>query len=701
MKEKKDIMWRVYLIYFGFIGIMFTVIGRTMTIQAEGAGSNIEGGDGMEKIPTRTVQRIPRRGEILDVNKTPLLTSVSFFDIHMDPTVCKQEDFDKNIMELSQKLSWIFPGMTAREYEAHIRQGRARGNRYLLIKKKVTNEQRNRLRTFPIFNLGRNKGGLIDTEETIVRKRPHGELLKRTLGYYKKNQDGELRVGIEGAFHEYLVGEPGLELEQKIATGWKKTGQIVKDAVEGADVVTTIDKEIQEVAHSELYRQLKKQGAISGSVVVMEVKTGYVKAIANLTIDKNGEYFETYNHAVGTKEVPGSTFKLASLMAALEDKKIDIDEEVESDRKYTYYTSTLNEAHNNYYGRISIKKAFELSSNVISKVIFKAYKNEPNTFVDRLKSFGLGEPLGLDITGEASPTLYAPGSPNWSGISLPWMSVGYEVQLTPMQTLAFYNSVANNGTMVKPQFVKEIVRGTQTIKSFKPIVLRQQICSESTLKILKSCLEGVMKFGTGKNLTSSYFDIAGKTGTAEILNDNQKYGAKGEKRYLASFVGYFPVQDPLYSCIVSVTANGDNIYGSTVSGTVFSAIANKVYATSLKYHHAINETKTKDEQAPFSKDGNRYDLVRVLKQLGIQYQQFAQDEWVATKKNQHSIEFHKRFVGKKTVPNVVGMSAKDAVYLIENTGMNARLIGYGTVKRQTVPAGTPTFKGGLIELTLE
>jgi cell division protein FtsI (penicillin-binding protein 3) len=699
VKEKKDILWRTYLIYFGFIAIMCIVVARTMTIQSEGKEGS-EGKDSSEKIPTRQVKRIPRRGEILDINKTPLLTSVSFFDIHMDPTVCKQEVFDKNVMELSQKLSWIFPGMSAREYEAHIRQGRVRGNRYLLIKKKITNEQRNRLRTFPIFNLGRNRGGLIDNEETIIRKRPHGELLKRTLGYYKINQDGELRVGIEGAFHEYLVGEPGLEVEQKISTGWKKTGQITKDAIEGANVVTTIDKEIQEVAHSELYRQLKNQGAISGSVVVMEVKTGYIKAIANLTKDKNGEYYETYNHAVGTKEVPGSTFKLASLMAALEDQKIDINDSVESARKYTYFTKDINEAHNNYYGKITIKRAFELSSNVISKVIYKAYRNEPNTFVDRLKSFGLGEPLGLDLTGEPSPTLYAPGSANWWAGSLAWMSVGYEVQFTPLQTLAFYNSIANNGTLVKPQFVKEIIRGTQVIKSFKPIVIRKQICSENTLSILKSCLEGVMKTGTGKNLTTSFFDVAGKTGTAEILNDNMKYGEKGEKRYLASFVGYFPVQDPLYTCIVSVTANGDNIYGSTVSGTVFSAIANKVYATSLKYHHAINESQIKDIQAPFSKDGNRYDLLKVLKKLGIQYKQISQDEWVSTVKAKNSIEFHKRFIGKKTVPNVVGMSAKDAVYLIENTGMNARLMGNGTVRKQTVPPGTAVFQGGLIELIL-
>lgn len=702
MKEKKDILWRAYLIYFGFVAIMFIVIGKTFSIQSDGVKTVLIGGNSEEKIPTRTVKRIPRRGEVLDINRTPLVTSVSFFDIHMDPTVCKQEDFDKNIMELSQKLSAMFPQMSAREYENHIRKGRSRGNRYLLIKSKITNEQRNRLRTFPIFNLGRNRGGLIDTEETIIRKRPHGELLKRTIGYYQKNSKEELRVGIEGSFHEYLVGEPGLEIEQQISTGWKKTGQIVKDAVEGANIVTSFDISIQEVAHTELMRQLKNTNAKSGSVIVMDVKTGFVKAIVNLTKASDGEYYELYNQAVGSKEVPGSTFKLASLMAALEDKKININDTVETATKYTYYgDNTLNEAHNNYYGRVTIKRAFELSSNVISKIIYKAYRNEPETFVNRLKSFGLSEPLGVDIIGEPKPTLYAPGDKNWSGISLPWMAVGYEVQLTPLQTLTFYNAVANNGKMVKPQFVKEIVRGTEVVKNFRPIVLREKICSDQTLKILQSCLEGVMKTGTGKNLTSSYFEIAGKTGTAEILNDDMKYGAKGEKKYMASFVGYFPVQDPMYSCIVSISASGENIYGATVSGTVFSKIANKVYAGSLKHHQAINEAKKAVFDAPFSKNGNRYDLQKILNHYGIKFEQDAESEWVSTKAVEQKIEFHQRFVNKKTVPNVIGMSAKDAVYLIENTGMSARVMGYGKVTKQTVPPGTPIFEGGLIELILE
>jgi cell division protein FtsI (penicillin-binding protein 3) len=287
---------------------MLLVLFKTVSIQLEGRSNVFASTE--EKMPVRTVKKTPRRGEILDVNYTPLVTSVSFYDIHMDPTVVDQKTFDADLGDLSDGLARFYPQRTAREWEIYIRTGRNRGSRYLLIQKKVTNDERKQLRELPIFKLGRLKGGIIDSDETILRKRPHAELMKRTLGYYKNEGGVELKVGIEGAFHEYLAGEPGEEIEQKFTTGWKKTGQIVKEAVEGADVVTSIDKEIQEVAHSELERQLRNQGAKSGCVIVMDVKTGFVKAIANLTQAVDGEYYELYNHAVGTKEVPGSTFKV-------------------------------------------------------------------------------------------------------------------------------------------------------------------------------------------------------------------------------------------------------------------------------------------------------------------------------------------------------------------------------------------------------
>lgn len=701
MKDNKDIYWRAYLIYFGFVVVMLIAVFKTFAIQFEGKNNVFSTNTGAkEKMPTRSVQRIPRRGQILDEKYTQLVTSVSFYDIHMDPTVVKQELFDQEINGLCQQLAMYFPERNASEYNQYIRSARQSGKRYLLIRKSATIEERKLIRSFPIFNKGRLKGGLIDTDETIIRKRPHGELMKRTLGYYRpatKNKT-ELRVGIEGAFNEYLAGEPGEEIEQKYGNGWKKTGQILRESMEGANVVTSINKEIQEVAHSELERQLKLQGAKNGSVIVMDVKTGFVKAIVSLTKAEDGNYYESFNHAIGTKEVPGSTFKLASLMAALEDKRISINDKVNATGSYKFYDSEMTD-HDGGYGVISIKQAFEKSSNVISKVINDAYKGNPEAFIERLRSFGLADSLGLDILGERKTTMYYPGHPSWSGISVPWMAVGYEVQQTPIQTLAFYNAVANNGKLVKPQFVKEIIRNGSVIKKYEPIVLRDKICSEKTLHILQGCLEGVVKRGTGKALQSSLFTIAGKTGTARILNDNAEYGAKGERKYQASFVGYFPAEEPIYSCIVVISAPSQDIYGAKVSGTVFSAIANKVYATQLKYHQAINEKHARLKEVPIMQDGYRNDLEKILHTMRIPYMINDSKDWLNTYKRNDKVELDGRYVGKTTVPNVRGMNARDAVYLIEKTGMRARVDGSGSVVSQSIAPGEKV-RDGVVILTL-
>jgi len=679
---------------------LIVVIVKTIMIQSEGSASLFTATK--EKIPTRAVKKYPRRGEVLDRNYTPLITSVSFFDIHMDPTVVDQEVFDKEIGALCAGLNKVFPETSARDFENYIRKGRARQRRYITIKLKATNEQRHRLEKLPIFNLGRNKGGLIDTDETILRKRPHGEILKRTLGYYQNNGNSkELRVGIEGAFNEILAGEPGEEVEQRISSGWKKTGKMIREPIEGADLITSIDMEIQEVAHSELYRQLKNQGAKSGCVIVMDVKTGFVRAVSNLQMASDGEYYELYNHAVGTKEVPGSTFKLASLMAALEDKKISLDDTVNAVGEYQFYNLKLTDSNPYGYGRITIRRAFELSSNVIARVINNAYRREPQVFIDRLRSFGIGDSLGVDIQGEPKPTLYAPGTKQWSGISLPWMSIGYEVQQTPLQTLAFYNAVANNGTLVRPQFVEHIRRGQRIVKTFKPVVLRPKICSDKTLRLMQECLKGVVKRGTGSALKSALFDIAGKTGTAVVQNADGRYGEEGNKTYQASFVGYFPADEPLYSCIVVVAAPSKDIYGATVSGTVFSAIANKVYSNSLNYHKAINEEKKRVKEAPLIKDGNINDLLVVLKRLHLPYQMDAYSEWSRVRTSESHISIVPRKISNTTVPNVSGLTAKDAVYLIERLGMHVYIRGSGKVVKQTIPAGSPAVAGGLMELILE
>ncbi len=700
--SNKEIMWRIYLIYLGFSIILIVVLVKTFVLQFDGMTNVfVARSEDNQKMPTRSVERIPRRGEILDVSYVPLVTSVSFYDIHMDPTVVSQEIFDAEIHELAIQLSSLYPSKTRGDWERYIRQARAQKRRYLLIKKQATIEEKKTLASFPIFKLGRLKGGFIDSDETIVRKRPHGELLRRTLGYYrpKDGKSSALKIGIEGAFNDFLAGEAGEEIEQKYGNGWKKTGQILREAVEGASVVTSIDLEIQEVAHSELQRQLQQQSAKNGVVIVMEVKTGFIKAISSLTKGADGNYYETYNHAIGSKEVPGSTFKLASLMALLEDKKVSVYDKVDANGVYKFYDSEMKD-HGPGYGKITIQEAFEKSSNVFSKIVNDAYKSNPSGFISRLRSFGIGDTLGLPIKGEVAPTLYYPGHANWSGISLPWMAVGYEVQMTALQTLAFYNAVANNGRFMKPQFVKEVIRGQEVVKTFEPIVMREKICSDATVRTLQKCLAGVVQNGTGRALKSAYLEIAGKTGTARILNDDNTYGEKGSYKYQASFAGYFPADEPIYSAIVLVSAPTSEIYGARVSGTVFSAIANKVYASTLKYHQAINEAEALKNEMPVSKSGSRTDLEKMFRYMRIPFSSGIEGDWVTTAKKETFVEFQERFVGIDTVPNVTGMSAKDAVYLIERTGMKVRIDGMGTVTHQSVAPGAKVYNG-TVELILK
>ncbi len=703
MEIKKNIILKTYVIYIAFVLIMILVIVKSVMIRFDGRENVFSSNS--DKIEYRTAEITPRRGEILDCNLSPLVTSVSFFDLYMDTKTVKKELWVAQINGLCQGLSELFPERSTREWYEYLnnRRNKNKGARYVLINKGVTNEIRQKVRKLPIFKEGQYKGGLIDREETIVRKRPHEMLLQRTLGYVKppkKNQNKDtLLVGIEGAYNTYLEGEVGQIVQQKISGSWKPTGSVIKESVEGADVVTTIDKNIQEVAHSELLNQLKEKGGRYGVAIVMEVKTGFVKAMVNLSQGKDNEYYESYNHAIGTKQVPGSTFKLASLMAALEDGKVNIKDSVNAVGKYEFYDRSLNDDNKYGYGTITLKHAFEKSSNVIGKVIFDAYRKEPQDFLSRLESFGLTEKLGINVLGEKKPYLAQPGTKDWWGGSLAWMSIGYEVQQTPLQTLAFYNAVANNGAFVQPQFASEIRRGSQVIEKYDPIVLNAKVCSDKTLSILRDCLEGVVEHGTGKQLKSSYFKIAGKTGTAKIAQGNQGYGVDGEQKYIASFVGYFPAEEPVYSCIVVVSDPTKDIYGASVSGTVFAAIANKVYATSLQYQKAINEGKSY-KSVPYSKDGNRFDTQEVLQTLKINNYSKYSSEWISTNRKEDGIILTPVKIEKNKVPNVKGMGLRDALVLLEKTGMQVRSTGYGAVANQSLAPGSAAVAGGIIEIEL-
>jgi cell division protein FtsI (penicillin-binding protein 3) len=641
-------------------------------------------------------------GEILDRNGVPLVTSVTYYDIHMDPTVVDQKVFDDELSDLGEELHKIYPDKSANEYIDLIRKGRFNKSRYVHIRSRVTNEERKRLSKLPIFREGRLKGGLIDTDEIIIRELPNGELLKRTLGYSRDKKGLKTLVGIEGSFYQYLRGEDGAEIEQRISTGWKKTGQITKEAIEGASLITTIDKEIQEVAHSELERQLREMNAKHGCVVVMEVKTGFIRAIVNLTNNDNKSFSESYNYAIGYNEVPGSTFKLASIMAGLEDGMFKITDKVNASGSYSFPGKRLQDSnHGVGYGTITIQKAFEKSSNVIAQIIYSAYKNQPEKFLARLKQFGLTEPLNIAINGEATPVIPKMGTPGWSPLSIPMMAIGYELQQTPLQTLTFYNAVANEGKMVRPLFVEKIVRSGQVLKTFTPEVIREEICSNSTLKILQLCLKGVMTDGTGSDLKSSLFTIAGKTGTAKLIGENKLYNDQINSAYQASFVGYFPADKPIYSCIVVISDPKKEIYGAKVSGTVFAEIANKIYASTLSYHKAINQNTMKKKDLPILKNGNHRDIISVLKELNIQFELKNSGEWLTADTLNGSVNLVKIPIPGNKIPNVLGLTAKDAIYLLESKGLIVELVGFGRVIKQSLTPDMNVTRGQLIKIELQ
>ncbi len=634
------------------------------------------------------------RGNIYASDGSLIATSVPKYEVRFDlnAEAITDELFVKHIDSLCLELSNLLPEKSKSQWKSELTQARKNGARYHLIRRKLSYTQIKKMRLFPIFNRGKYKGGFISIQQN-KREKPFQVLAARTIGY---SRDNSKPVGLEGAYNKILSGTQGLQLMQKIAGGiWmpiEDENEIEPE--DGADVITTIDINIQDVAENALLEQLKKQDADHGCVVLMEVATGEVKAIANLNRTKSGRYWETYNYAVGESTEPGSTFKLASLIAALEDGYIDITDSVETGKGvFKFYDNKMYDSRIGGYGKITIKRAFEVSSNIaVARTINENYNSNPQKFIDRLYKMNLHQKLGIEIYGEGEPRIKSASDKTWSGISLPWISHGYEVSLTPLQILTFYNAVANDGKMVKPRFVREIRKVGKPIKSFGPEVINPAICSKSTIEKAKAMLEGVVQQGTATNLKNANYKIAGKTGTAQIYN--AKYGYKYDKQvsYQASFVGYFPAKNPMYSCIVVVNAPSKNVYyGNLVAGPIFKEIADKVYATSIQLHEEIKNTTQLAERTPIpvSKNGNRYDLKTVYDELEVPAIEKGENaSWVATSTGRENVTLYKRVYQAGVVPNLVGMDLKDAIYIIENMGLKANFKGKGVIKEQSPSAGT-------------
>lgn len=699
---KNDILKRVYVIYV-LVGIFAIVIlAQTFNVQY------VEGAEWRQKALdlTTSYRKIEAvRGNIYAVDGSLLATSVPIYEVRFDSkTEALTDDiFHNEIDELSKQLSNLFKDKTQQQYKKELVSARRKGVRYQLIKRNVKHTDLQKLKTFSIFNRGQYKGGLIYTQQN-KRVRPFKILAERTIGY---EREGIKPIGLEGAYSHYLEGVNGKRLMKKIAGGvWMPiTDENEIEPLDGSDIYTTIDVNLQDVAENALKNQLELNEADHGCVVLMEVETGAIKAIANLQRDKNGFYNESYNFAIGESTEPGSVFKLASLMAAFEDGYLTLEDMVNTEDGTTkFYGATMKDSHEGGYGEISVQKSFEVSSNVaISKLIAKHYANKPQQFVDRLYKMNLGKKLGIEIAGEGQPLIKNTDDPSWSGITLPWMSIGYEIHLTPLQVLTFYNAVANDGKMVKPKMVTHINQRGQTIKEFKTEVINPSICSKNTIKIAKQMLEGVVENGTARNLKAANFKIAGKTGTAQIANKKGGYKSEAKTSYQASFVGYFPADAPKYSCIVVVSApSTKGYYGNVVAGPIFKEVADKIYATSFDVHKPLqNREALALSKIPYAKDGYLDDLVQVYTELKVPTKKSSKaTEWVAITTDSKNVKIHAKQVSNTLVSNVVGMGIKDAVFILENQGLEVKFIGSGVIKNQSVMPGEKIIRGSTIILEL-
>ena len=524
-----------------------------------------------------------KRGNIYSIDGALLATSVPSYHVYFDPTVVRENEFNADLGGLADSL-FLLTTKSSSYWVNYLRNARSSGDRYVRIARDLNYRQYVRLNQFPIFEKGRGRGGLI-VDMNIARKKPLSPLADRLIGYYKETGTEEIRVGIEGAFNDRILeGKPGVREVQRIQKGlWKPVGLDSRiEPEDGKDVVTTINSNIQDIAHQSLNSVLTRYKAEKGTVIVMDVKTGAIRAMSNLTKSSDGVYTEQLNDAVGALYEPGSTFKLMSLVAALEDRKVDTSKVFHAPYgHYKIYDRIIRDSRHGGYGAISLATAFAVSSNTaFAEMIHEGYKENPEAYVNRLYSMKLHQPLDIPIKGEASPTVRYPGEKGWSGVSLAFMSHGYEVAMTPLQVLSYYNAIANNGIYVKPQFIEQIRKGNQIEKQFKTEVIHPSIASRSTLKQVQQLLRNVVEkpFGTAHKLYDPYFSMAGKTGTSQL--DYHK--GNDEIDYISSFAGYFPADNPQYSCIVVVHRpdKNDKIYGADVAGPVFKSIAQKIYATS-------------------------------------------------------------------------------------------------------------------------
>jgi cell division protein FtsI (penicillin-binding protein 3) len=696
---KNEVLYRVYFVLILIVASAAAIVFKTFQI------SVLEGEKWRSKGEDLYLKEVPleaERGNILTEDGSMLATSMPFFDISFDPNsnAIDTADWNHNIDSLAYCLAtFVSPEYTPGGMKNYLLEQKAQGKRYVIIKKDATLSEMERISNFPLFRLGQFKGGFICIQK-YKRERPFRMLANRTIGYVSGDS---ISVGLEGYFDKDLKGDEGTQLMYRVGEGmWIPLENLSKiEPKTGNDIVTTIDVNLQDITESALAKAMVRHQAENGTAILMEVKTGAIRAIANLGWTKQGQLWETYNTAIGSATEPGSTFKLASLLALLEDGYVDLHDSIDLEQGRTiYFDAEMQDAYPHTINKATVLQAFGMSSNVgVSRLVNKYYgeKNKADEYVERLHDFFLDQPTGIELNGEVSPYIKKAYSAEdaWSGITLPWMAIGYELAITPLQQLAFFNAVANDGVYVKPYIVTEVQKYGETIKRFPVTEVKGRIASKKAISLAQKALESVVDstWGTGYALRSDAYRYAGKTGTAQLGYQRLENMTK-VKGYQASFAGYFPAENPVYSCIVLISKPKEaGIYGGQVALPVFREIADKAIATRLELYPVINETPAPVLAAnvlPDQDAGYRPDLQKVLKTLGIDFYNRAEGDWAVLRSaDPDSLKLLKRPVEDKLVPNVMGMGLRDALYLLENSGVRVQVNGnYGKVKQQSVRPGT-------------
>ncbi len=694
--KKKDVLWRVWLSFFGLALFACAILGKAFYTQS------FEGEYWKSQADSATIFRKvlePERGNIYSEDGRLLATSLPYFEIRLDlrSSDSTSKLFKENIDSISIWCSTVFPEKTSLQFRSEIQRARSSGNRYFLLMKEINFTQLKMLKQGPVFRMGRGKSGLIVIQKN-KRVLPFGMLAQRTIGYSRDS----LKVGVEGSYDEELNGVEGQILVQKLAGGTLIPVNSDEDieAQSGFDLITTLDVNFQDVAESALLKALKHHKASWGTCILMEVNTGKIKAMANLSKLPDSSYAETYNYAIGERIEPGSTFKLASMIALLEEKAVGLNDSVDLElgvKKFADRTMYDSERHG--LNRVSVKRAFAMSSNVgVSTLVNKYFKGKESKYVEYLSKLRLDSLTGIELTGEQLPIIKR--AKQYTGVSLPWISVGYEQQISPLQMLCFYNSIANNGKYVKPYLISEIKEFQKVKVKHESIITNNSLISEQTILAVKIMLKEVCLTGTGSSFSSGApYGIAGKTGTT-VLNINGRYQSD---RHMASFIGYFPADNPKYTCAVFVNDPKENgYYGGTVAGPVFREVADKVYSGNLNIHEPINKSKNSISSRiiPEIKFAQKGEVESIANALGSRTNFDQMGNWIRTSISNDDLKVFDADISSSSVFDVRGMGLKDALFLLESQGLSVIVVGKGKVVSQSIPGGLPVVYGQKIVITL-